>query len=169
MTSTGKPTSKRFWRDAVLGAVSMLALHACVVRVSVVRGSSMEPALHDGDRLIVDRFGAPTDALTRGDVVVLAYPLDPAVDFVKRIVALPGDRVAMQDGVLFVNGIPDACDCFRDAENVPDHEVPDGCYFVLGDNRAVSCDSRTFGTVPAELIRGRVRARVWPLTDAGMF
>ena len=160
----------RFLCDALFGALAMVAIHAFVIQVSIVRGDSMEPALHDGDRLVVDRVTYNLSDVGRGDVVVLRYPRNPDVDFVKRVVALPGDEVALRAGVLLVNGA--ACDdygCIRDRADMPRIQVPEGEFFVLGDNRPVSCDSREFGLVAEHLIKGRVRVRFWPLEAASVF
>ncbi|MCB9879613.1 MAG: signal peptidase I [Planctomycetes bacterium] len=163
-------TSIRFAIDALLGAALMVSIHLFVIQVSIVRGNSMEPALHDGDRLVVDRVTYNFGDVGRGDVVVLRYPRNPDVDFVKRIVALPGDRVAMLDGALYVNGLQAAdYGCIRDHETLPELVVPPQQFFVLGDNRPISCDSREFGLVPEHLLKGRVRARFWPLQTAAMF
>ena len=160
----------RFAVDVLLGATLMVVIHLFVVQVSVVKGSSMEPCLHDGDRLVVDRVSYNLAEVQRGDVVVLRYPRNPAVDFVKRIVGLPGDRIEMHRGTLFVNGEPcDEYGCIPDRQELAALEVPDGNYFVLGDNRPISCDSRDFGLVAQELLKGRVRVRFWPLASATVF
>ena len=160
----------RFAVDAALGGALMILIHVFLIQVSVVRGNSMEPALHDGDRLVVDRVTHNLGGVERGDVVVLRYPRNPDIDFVKRVVALPGDLVAMRGGVLFVNGtVSDDYGCIPDRENLREHRVPPGMFFVLGDNRPISCDSREFGLVPEDLLKGKVRARFWPLADASVF
>ncbi|MEC8253516.1 MAG: signal peptidase I [Planctomycetota bacterium] len=160
----------RFAMDALVGALLMVAFHSFVIQVSIVRGSSMEPALKDGDRLVVDRVTYSVSDVDRGDVVVLRYPRNPEVDFVKRVVAVPGDRVAMRAGVLFVNGVAaDNYGCIPDLESMAEVTVPSRSFFVLGDNRPVSCDSREFGLVEERLIKGRVRARFWPLAAASVF
>jgi len=160
----------RFLFDALLGAGLMVVLHLFVIQVSVVKGNSMEPCLHDGDRLVVDRVAYNLAEVGRGDVVVLRYPKDPTLEFVKRIVGLPGDRVAMQHGTLLVNGEPsDSYGAIADRQDLPEFVVPEGRFFVLGDNRPISCDSREFGLVPQELLKGRVRARFWPLATASVF
>jgi signal peptidase I len=148
----------------------MVVLHLFVIQVSVVKGHSMEPCLHDGDRLVVDRVSYSLGDITRGDVVVLRYPRNVELDFVKRIVALPGDRVAMRGGVLFVNdAAADDHGCITDTQDLAEREVPPRHYFVLGDNRPISCDSREFGLVAQELIKGKVRVRFWPLATATVF
>jgi signal peptidase I len=157
--------------DVLLGATFMIVVHLFVVQISIVKGHSMEPSLHDGDRLVVDRVTFSFGEVHRGDVVVLRYPRNPTVDFVKRIVGLPGDLVSLRNGQLWVNGAmaPDDWTCIADRETTHDVAVPEGCYFVLGDNRPISCDSREFGLVPQDLLRGRVRARFWPLDRVAVF
>lgn len=160
----------RFAVDVLLGATLMVVIHLFVVQVSVVKGSSMEPCLHDGDRLVVDRVSYNLAEVQRGDVVGPRYPRNPSVDFVKRIVGLPGDSIEMHGGTLFVNGEPcDEYGCIPDRQELAALEVPDGNYFVLGDNRPISCDSRDFGLVAQELLKGRVRVRFWPLASATVF
>ena len=130
----------------------------------------MEPCLHDGDRLVVDRVAYNLADVNRGDVVILRYPRNPQVDFVKRVVALPGDHVAMEDGVLYVNGIAsDDYGCIHDHQMLQPLTVPAGQFFVLGDNRPVSCDSRDFGLLDESMLKGRVRARFWPLAKLALF
>ena len=160
----------RFVIDALLGATLMVLIHVFVLQVSIVRGSSMEPCLHDGDRLVVDRVSYSVAEVQRGDVVVLRNPRNQAIDFVKRVVALPGDRVAMRDGTLIVHGeVNDQYGCIHDHDDLRSFTVPDDHFFVLGDNRPVSCDSRDFGLVEKDLLKGRVRVRFWPLQQAAVF
>lgn len=148
----------------------LLAIQGLALQVSVVRGQSMEPNLHDGDRLVVDKVSIHFAAAGIGDVVVLRSPTNPDVDFVKRIAALPGDEVALRDGVLYRNGTPtEVGSCIPDLGQMAPLQVPEGHYFVLGDNRPISCDSREFGLVPAELLRGKVCLRFWPLPAASLF
>ena len=129
----------RFLLDVALGASLMAALHLFVLQISIVKGHSMEPSLHDGDRLVVDRIAANFGDVHRGDVVVLRYPRNIAIDFVKRIVAIPGDRVAMRAGQLYVNGdeVDPEWTCIQDRQDMDELEVPAGAFFVLGDNSAV--------------------------------
>ena len=169
-----RPSPRRWARTAAaLGATAVLGLHTFVVQVSVVRGHSMEPALLDGDRLIVERSGPTHDAcgLDRFDVVILGNPRAPSVDYVKRVVGLPGERVALRGGRLHVDGarIDEGFAPIFDAETTGEVAVPEGYVWVLGDNRPVSADSREFGLVPIELVRGRVCARIWPPARVALF
>lgn len=169
--ATPRVSGRRWAFELMIGTLLMAAFHLFVVQISVVKGHSMEPSLRDGDRLVVDRVAPSLGELTRGDVVVMRYPRNPAVDFVKRVVGLPGDRIALKHGQLWVNGAmaPDEWTCIADLETTAEVDVPEGCYFVLGDNRPISCDSREFGLVPESLLRGRVRARFWPLDRVAVF
>lgn len=162
---------RRFFRDLFRGMAVVVLLHLFVVQISVVRGLSMEPSLRDGDRLIVDRLSYSVTDVERFDVVVMRNPVDESVDYVKRVVALPGESVSIRDGRVLINGrivpVPfDLCPDHCDMETV---HVPADHFFVLGDNRPVSCDSREFGLVQADLLKGKVRLRFWPLTRVTTF
>lgn len=161
----------RFARDVARGVCLLVLLHIFVLQISVVRGHSMRPSLLDGDRLVVDRVGHQLAGISRFDMIVLRYPVDPGVDFVKRVVGLPGDRVRLERGGLFVNGtpIPQEFGHVEESASMPERIVPPDHYFVLGDNRPISCDSREFGVVAGELVKGTVRARFWPLDRLGLF
>ncbi|MBI5851494.1 MAG: signal peptidase I [Planctomycetes bacterium] len=158
-------------RFALLACAAVALLHAFVVQVSVVRGHSMEPSLCDGDRLVVDRVSPTLAGVARFDVVILANPRDPSVDYVKRVAALPGDVVALHDGELWIDGrrIEQGFAPIADHAEFEPLIVPAGHVFVLGDNRPISCDSREFGLVPVGLLRGTVRARFWPFHRVAVF
>ncbi|MEZ5965728.1 MAG: signal peptidase I [Planctomycetota bacterium] len=160
---------RRMATDLARGAMVVFLLNMFVLQISIVRGHSMEPSLLDGDRLVVDRLAYAVADVSRFDVVVLRYPRDPATDFVKRVVGLPGERVAIDKGVVFVDGKALSEDFTHVSDEADMHElvVPDDHYFVLGDNRPISCDSREFGLVEGGLLRGKVRARFWPLGRFG--
>ena len=152
-----------------LGAPLFVA-YGLLFHFSVVRGSSMSPGIHDGDRILIDQLRYVLSDVRRGDVVVLQYPLDPTLDYIKRVIGLPGDRVRIAAGRVWVNEAlldepyvaePDPAD---DLELV----VADGHYFVLGDNRPHSSDSREFGLVPREFLRGCADVRLWPPQRAGL-
>ena len=127
----------------------------------------MAPGLLPGDRLLVERRAAAA-----GDVVVVNDPRDTRMEFLKRIVGLPGDRVAFEDGRLLLDDAPVAEPYLRGLPQVLGLEAAEWSlgeaeYFVLGDNRAHTTDSRTFGPVDAARIVGRAWFRYWPLSKVG--
>jgi signal peptidase I len=136
-----------------------------------VQGTSMLPLLEDGERIIVNKFVYRFYPIERGDVVVFWYPRDPSVSFIKRVVGLPGDTVELRRGLLFVNGVRVQENYlsarFRDDETHPPVEVKRGYYFVLGDHRNSSNDSRSWGEVPEKYIYGRASLRFWPVAKVG--
>jgi len=174
---TPAPARRRsVWGSLVLGtskAIIVLALAwGLAFNFSEVRGSSMEPGIHDRDRILVDHVSYMFADVTRGDVVVLRYPLDPSLDYIKRIVGLPGDEIVIDRGAVYINGeaLPEP---YVDAASIEPWTsmrttVRPGHYFVLGDNRRRSSDSREFGQVPMEYLRGKVRARLWPVERIGL-
>jgi len=163
--AVGGSFKRRFARDLIRGFAIVAFLHIFVLQVSVVRGHSMQPCLVDGDRLVVDRLSYAFADVSRFDVVVLRNPRDTSVDYVKRIVGLPGDDVRLQRGKLYVNGerMDESFGPISDRDTTRTYHIPKGRFFVLGDNRPVSSDSREFGLVDAKLLKGRVRLRFWPL------
>ena len=142
-------------------------------QVARVEGKSMEPTLQDQDRLIVNKaiyrfFGDPRP----GDIVMHYFPGDPDKSFVKRIIAEAGDTVHIEDGKVYVNEVPfpDAIPPeFRSREDYGPEVVQDAYYFVMGDHRSNSSDSRTWGQVPKKYVVGKVQLRWWPLTAATLF
>jgi signal peptidase I len=165
------PFWRRFAADVARGCLGILLLHWFVLQISIVRGHSMEPSLADGDRLVVDRLCYCMHAVERFDVVVLRSPTDPAVDYVKRVIAVPGDRVRIEHGLVLVNDEPieSGFEHIDDRAHMAERRVPHDCCFVLGDNRPVSCDSREFGLVPLSSLKGKVRARFWPFSRLSLF
>jgi len=136
-----------------------------------VQGTSMLPMLEDGERIIVNKFVYRFHPIDRGDVVVFWYPKDPSVSFIKRVIGMPDDTVELRNGVLYVNGqrqnegyvLPG----FRDDESYPPVTVKKGYYYVLGDHRNSSNDSRNWGEVPERYIYGKAFFRFWPLPKVG--
>jgi signal peptidase I len=172
------------WRRAgeeIVAAVQTLlsaAVYATLivtfcVQVARVDGLSMAPTLEDQDRLIVNKlvylFGDPQP----GDIVMLYYPVDPDKMFVKRVIAQEGDTVRIADGRVYVNELPLADDYvpseFRSHDDLGPTVVQPGYYFVMGDHRNNSLDSRHWGSVPKKYIVGKVNVRWWPLQDARLF
>jgi signal peptidase I len=159
---------RRGWMLAQLACLGMMA-YVALFHVSVVRGSSMAPGIHDGDRIVVDHFAYLFQPVGRGDVVVLKYPLDPSLDYIKRIIGLPGDEVVIENGSVWVNGkaLSEPYVASADPLTRTHVRVQPAHYFVLGDNRPRSSDSREFGQVPMDYVRGRVEVRLWPPSRIG--
>ncbi|MCA8979264.1 MAG: signal peptidase I [Planctomycetes bacterium] len=160
---------RRMVRRALRTFVVSAAAYLLVFNLSVVRGSSMAPGIHDGDRILVGQWSYLLSDVQRGDVVVMRYPVDPRLDYIKRVIGLPGDEIRMSGGSVFVNG-ERLDEPYVDQLDTDVHfftKVRDGHFFVLGDNRPHSSDSREFGQVPRELLKGRVDVRVWPPSRFG--
>jgi len=136
-----------------------------------VQGTSMLPLLADGERIVVNKFVYRFHPIQRGDVVVFWYPKDPSVSFIKRVAGVPGDVVEMRSGALYVNNVRVEEDylraAFRDRDSYAPVEVKKGYYYVLGDHRNSSNDSRSWGEVPEKYIYGTAMFRFWPLTKLG--
>lgn len=160
-----------FLHDLSVAVLFCFFLIAFVAQAFRVQGTSMEPLLLDGERIVVNKFIYRFQSIERGDVVVFWYPRDPSVSFIKRVVGLPGDLVEIQAGRLVVNGMPAREDylpaSFRDADSLPPTEVRKGYYFVLGDHRRSSNDSRSWGEVPEKYIYGRAVFCFWPFDRVG--
>ena len=151
-------------------AALVLVSYSLFFNLSVVRGSSMTPGIQDGDRILVEPWSYLFGPIERGDVVVLRYPLDPEIDYIKRIIGLPGDHVTLVRGEVWVNGerLDEPYVESIDPTSALSIVVEPRNYFVLGDNRPRSSDSREFGFVPEAYVRGRVDLRLWPPGRAGL-
>ena len=142
-------------------------------QIARVEGQSMAPTLEDQDRLVVNKLVYRIGEPRRGDIVMLYYPLNPDKSFVKRVIAEEGDTVRIVDGRVYVNDIP-----LKDDYVAPDYRshddwgpqvIPEGYYFVMGDHRNNSSDSRHWGMVPKKYIIGKVQLRWWPVPNARIF
>jgi signal peptidase I len=136
-----------------------------------VEGTSMMPSLEDQERIFVNKFVYRLERIQRGDIVVFRYPRDPSKSFIKRVIGVAGDHIRIDSGQVYVNGealdedyVPNA---FTDQRSYPDVVVPDDCYFVLGDHRSMSNDSRDFGPVPVSFIYGKAVFGYWPMDKLG--
>jgi signal peptidase I len=181
LESGGEPVAKgvlREYAETILVCVIFLIFtRAFVFQQSKIPSGSMEDTLLIGDYIMVNRFVyAPTlfdweksllpiRDVRRGDVIVFKYPPEPEVDYIKRVVGLPGDKVELRDGVLYVNG--QAVEenyvtrSYREEEHFGPIEVGADEYFVMGDHRNRSSDSRVWGAVPRPLIKGRALLVWW--------
>ena len=142
-------------------------------QVARVEGQSMAPTLIDQDRLIVNKLIYRLTEPHRSEIVMLYYPIDPDKSFVKRVIAEEGDAVAIDRGQVFVNNVPLPDEYvpqdYRSYEDYGPTIVPKGYYFVMGDHRNNSSDSRHWGMVPKKYIIGRVQLRWWPIPTARFF
>lgn len=156
--------------SVVLAALVILFLYQPVK----VEGTSMMPALVDQDRIFINKFiyrlGMGT--VERGDMVVFHYPSDPAKSYIKRVIGVPGDRVELREGAVLVNGAaihePYVPQEYRDSSNMPPLTVPPEHFFVLGDHRSSSNDSRNWGPVHRRYIYGKAVFVYWPIEKLGV-
>ena len=173
---------KPWWREAVETIVWAFVL-AMIIRTFIIQAfwipsGSMIPTLEINDRVLVAKFWNLFFPPSRGSLYVFRYPVDPSRDFVKRIIAIPGDTVDIKNGVVYINGNP------TEEPYVKNHDrytlrqsnvfpqvpftVPEGKYFMLGDNRSNSQDSRFWGFADISDMRGPVFLRYWPLNRIGI-
>ena len=156
-------------KTLVSAAVYAILIVTFGFQVARVEGQSMAPTLEDQDRLIVNKLVYRIGEPRRGDIVMLYYPLNPDKSFVKRVIAEEGDTVRIIDGRVYVNDIPLQDDYvpqeFRSHDDYGPQVVQQGYYFVMGDHRNNSSDSRHWGQVPKKYIVGKVKLRWWPLQD----
>jgi signal peptidase I len=142
-------------------------------QVARVEGYSMQPTLQDNDRLIVNKLAYRLHTPATGDVVMLLSPENPSKTLVKRVIAGPGDVVRSDDGVVRVNDVPMddtfVAPEFRSHDSWGPERVPEGFYWVMGDHRNNSGDSRMFHSVPRKYILGKVLVRWWPVPMAHLF
>jgi len=171
---------KRMGHEILSGLQTLVsaAVYATLIvtfgfQVARVDGLSMAPTLEDHDRLIVNKLVYELGDPRPGDIVMLYYPVNPEKMFVKRVIAKEGDTVRIVDGRVFVNDIPLRDDYvpaeFRSHDDYGPEVIKQGYYFVMGDHRNNSSDSRHWGFVPKKYIVGKVKVRWWPIQDARIF
>ncbi|MGI8884753.1 MAG: signal peptidase I [Pyrinomonadaceae bacterium] len=170
--------SMRLLRDIILIIAVFILFGVFVAQPVVVEGTSMLPQLHDGERLLVNKLvyykigSVGWGHLRRGDIVVFWYPKDPEKSYVKRIVGLPGETVEVRNGVIFIDN-QQLNETYLDADHnqsLPSFapkKVEDHYYFVMGDNRDNSSDSRYWGLVPEKYIYGKAFFRYWKPSNVG--
>ena len=175
-----KSTLREYAEAAAIAILLALFIRAFVVQAFKIPSGSMEPTLLVGDHILVNKFlyGVklpffqstliPISTPERGDIIVFIYPEDKSKDFIKRVIGTPGDRVQMQDKQLLVNGQPfdDKYGYYNEKAGNPSRSfgpvvVPEDHYFVMGDNRDHSMDSRFWGFVPSEAVKGKAFIIYW--------
>jgi signal peptidase I len=136
-----------------------------------VEGTSMMPSLEDQERIFVNKFVYRLEPIKRGDIVVFRYPRDPSKSYIKRVIGMAGDRIRVDGGLVYVNGqaldesyVPAE---YEDTRSYPEIVVPPESYFVLGDHRSMSNDSRDFGSVNQGFIYGKAVFGYWPMDKLG--
>jgi signal peptidase I len=162
----------RTWlRELVLAVLIAVFGITFLYQPVVVEGTSMQPELRNSDLVFINKLAYRVGDVHRGDVVVFHYPNDPSKSYIKRIIAEPGDTLRIDRGEVWVNGehlreiyVPRR---FRDDRSYPETVIPAGSYFVMGDHRDVSSDSRDFGTVARRFIYGKAVFVYWPMPEAG--
>jgi signal peptidase I len=176
--TSGRPrsaviTTIAWFRDLMLSVLIAVLVILFLYRPVRVEGTSMMPSLYDHERLFINQFSYKFGLgnIQRGDTVVFWYPGEPTTSYIKRVIGLPGDTVAVEDGYVIVNGkklvenyIPPE---YRDDRSYPPVVIPPNQYFVLGDHRISSNDSRTWGLVPRNYIYGKAVFVFWPFDKMG--
>jgi signal peptidase I len=162
----------RVWtRDLLIAIGLALVIIVFLYQPVKVEGTSMAPLLSDQERIFINKFVYRFEPIQRGDVVVFWYPLDHTKSFIKRVVGLPGETVEIRQGTLYVNGkvIPEPYvpPQYEDSSDFPVTRVPKDSFFVLGDHRISSNDSRVFGPVASQFIYGRAVFAYWPVDHFG--
>jgi len=172
-TPARKGSTLGLWmRDLLVATIASVLMITCLYQPVRVEGTSMLPRLEDRDRLFINKFVYHFTAIERSDVVVFHYPRDPEKSYIKRVIALPGDSLRIDHGQVWVNNqrlvedyVPEE---YRDSRSMTAMIVPDGTYFMMGDHRSISSDSREFGPVERKLIYGKAVFVYWPTRDAGV-
>lgn len=163
----------RGWvRDLVVSIAVSVFIILFLYQPVRVEGTSMLPQLEDQDRLFINKFAYHIGEIHRGDVIVFRYPRDETKSYIKRVIALPGDDLKIDRGSVWVNGKllsePYVPQWYKDDRSLPEMVLPEGEYFVMGDHRSISSDSRDFGPVSRDLIYGRAAFVYWPVDQAGV-
>jgi signal peptidase I len=162
----------RVWmRDLLIAIGIALVVIVFLYKPILVEGTSMAPLLCDQEQIFINKFVYHFEPIERGDVVVFRYPFDRTKSFIKRIVALPGETVEIRQGKVYVNGDPlpepYVPSQYEDLRDFGPMRVPSESYFVMGDHRISSNDSRVFGPVASRYISGRAAFAYWPMDHFG--
>jgi signal peptidase I len=167
-------TTIHWARDVTVSLVIAVVVILFIYQPVKVEGTSMMPSLVDQERIFINKFVYKfgISKVDRGDTVVFWFPGDPSKSYIKRVIGVPGDKVEVRNGVVFVNGsrlaesyVPPE---YRDNSFMPPERVPDDQFFVLGDHRSSSNDSRSWGMVPRRYIYGKAVFVYWPPDKVGV-
>lgn len=167
-----KSETTRFLVDVIETLLLALVLYMGIDAVSArirVDGSSMEPTLHSGEFIIVNKLSYKMGSPKLGDVIVFRFPGDPSREYIKRVIGLPGDQVSVEHGQVYINGTPVSEPYIAAPPVYQSHwEVPAASLFVLGDNRNNSSDSHDWGPVPMDYVIGKALVVYWPPESWGI-
>jgi signal peptidase I len=159
-------------RDLFVSVLLAIVVIVFLYQPVKVEGTSMMPTLDDQERIFINKFVYRFENIDRGDTVVFWYPGDPSKSYIKRVIGIPGDRVEVDQGTVIINGqrmeedyVPPQ---FRDSSTMAARAVPSDEYFVLGDHRSSSNDSRAWGMVPRRYIYGKAVFIYWPFDKMGL-
>jgi signal peptidase I len=172
-TGGGSSAGWHSWMRDLIVSVAISAFIIIFLYQPVrVEGTSMLPVLEDQDRLFINKIAYRVGEIHQGDVVVFEYPRDHSKSYIKRVIALPGDKLRIEHGQVFVNGVrlpePYVPARFTDDRSEPEMVLPPNEYFVMGDHRSISSDSREFGPVERNLIYGKAVFVYWPMEQVGV-
>jgi signal peptidase I len=172
-TGSRAPSDVHSWvRDLVVSVAVSAFIIIFLYQPVRVEGTSMLPMLEDQDRLFINKIAYRVGDIHQGDVVVFQYPQDHTKSYIKRVIALPGDRIRISDGEVYVNGKalpePYVPSRFSDDRSLPETVLPANEYWVMGDHRSISSDSRDFGPVDRDLIYGKAVFVYWPMEQVGV-
>jgi signal peptidase I len=167
-----RPQLVRAWvRDLFISIVVSGFIILFLYQPVKVEGTSMLPGLEDQERIFINKFLYKFEPIERCDVVVFRYPRDPSKSYIKRVIGMPGDVIRIEHGRVYVNGMKLNEDYvprdFLDGRSMAQVIVPERAYWVLGDHRSMSNDSREFGPVGEEYIYGKAAFAYWPVDKAG--
>jgi signal peptidase I len=159
-------------RDLVISLAISAFIVIFLYQPVKVEGTSMMPSLDDQERIFVNKFVYRIEAIQRGDIIVFRYPRDPSKSFIKRVIGVGGDRIRIANGQTYVNDKPIREDyvpgSYIDERPYREITVPQNSYFVMGDHRILSNDSRDFGPVKSSLIYGKAVLGYWPVEKMGI-
>jgi signal peptidase I len=162
----------RYWlRDLILATLLAFVVIVFLYQPVQVEGTSMAPRIGNRERIFINKFVYRFEPIRRGDIVVFRYPLDPSKSYIKRVIGLPGEQVSFRDGHVLVDGVilsePYLSARYLDSQDYPPVNVEPDHYYVLGDHRDSSSDSRVWGTVARTHIYGKAVLVYWPFSEFG--